>query len=75
MAGRGSGIGMSALAGAGFGASSGGVMGDVRSGALYSARSNRLAGMRPHMWLWVLVLIEIGFLVVMRVQFRRYHGG
>ena len=50
-------------------------MGDVRSGALYSARSNRLAGMRPHMWLWVLVLIEIGLLVVMRVQFRRYHGG
>lgn len=75
MAGRGSGIGMSALAGAGFGPSSGGVMGDVRGGALYSARSSRLSGMRPHVWLWLLVAIEIAALVLLRVQFRRYHGG
>ena len=50
-------------------------MGDVRGGALYSARSSRLSGMRPHVWLWLLVAIEIAALVLLRVQFRRYHGG
>ena len=76
MAGRGSGIGMSALAGAGYGTSSGGVMGDVRGGTLYAGKSRFGMGkLGAHHWLWVLVLIEIGMLFLLRVQFRRYHGG
>lgn len=76
MAGRGSGIGMSALAGAGYGTSSGGVMGDVRGGTLYSGKSRLGVGkLGAHHWLWVLVALEVGILVLLRVQFRRYHGG
>lgn len=74
MAGRGSGIGMSALAGAGYGTSSGGVSGDVRGGTLYSGKS-RMGKLTCHHWLWLLVALEIGVLFFLRFQFRRYHGG
>ena len=76
MAGRGSGIGLSAVAGAGYGTSSGGVMGDVRGGPLCSSKGSRFTGkLGAHHWLWVLVAFEIGILFLLRFQFRRYHGG
>lgn len=75
MAGRGSGIGMSATAGVGYGPSNG-VSGDTRTGALYGGSNGfSMKGLRPHHWLWILVALEIGTLVLLRFTFRRYHGG
>ena len=76
MAGRGSGIGMSASAGLGYGTSKGGVQGDLRTGSLYGGNGKYSMGaMRTHHWLWLLVALELGTLILIRYCFRRYHGG
>ena len=79
MAGRGSGIGLGAVGGLG----PMGVGGSATStrpaaaGQLYGPRVRGMGGkMAVHHWLWVLVLLEVGFLVAMRaIVFKNYHGG
>lgn len=78
MAGRGSGIGQSLLGGFGVG-NVGGPATSTRSaapGQLYGPKAGSMSNMRTHHWLWVLVALEIGALVLLRVVvFGRYHGG
>ena len=74
MAARGSGIG------AGFGGLAGGSQTSTRSaapGQLYGAAiPGGKKGLAVHHWLWVLVAIEIGILLLCRlVVFKKYHGG
>lgn len=76
MAGRGSGIGLGAVGGLGVGGA-GGSQTSLRTGSLYNqGPRGGLGGMQTHHWLWVLVAIEIGFLVFLRAYvFKNYHGG
>jgi hypothetical protein len=78
MAGRGSGIGMGNIGGIGAGGP-GPSRTSTRSaapGQLYGPKVKSGAGMSTHHWLWVLVALELGILVVLRkVVFKSYHGG
>lgn len=79
MAGRGSGIGMGAAFGGGLG--TGGIGGSATSrrpaapGQVYGPRVRGAATLQTHHWLWLLVALEVGALVVLRYLFRQYHGG
>lgn len=75
MAGRGSGIGLGMMGGVGV---MGGSQTSTRGGALYRAgsRPRGFSNLSTHHYLWILVALEIGVLVLMRVVvFRHYHGG
>jgi hypothetical protein len=79
MAGRGSGIGLGAVGGLGV-SGVGGSQTSTRSagpGQLYGPKvGGAMSSMGAHHWLWVLVALEIGILVVLRaVVFKSYHGG
>jgi hypothetical protein len=77
MAARGSGIGASLTGGLGVKGSFGPSDTSTRTGSLYGQqRSNPMNQMGTHHWLWVLVALEIGFLILMRVVvFKDFHGG
>ncbi len=79
MAGRGSGIGMSMMGGIGAGGP-GPSTTSTRSaapGQLYGSKvGNGMTSMSTHHWLWVLIALEMGILIVLRsVVFKSYHGG
>lgn len=79
MAGRGSGIGLGFTGGLGSGGA-GPSSTSTRSaapGQLYGPKVKRgMGSMGTHHWLWILVGLEIGILVVLRaVVFKSYHGG
>ena len=79
MAGRGSGIGQSAMGGLGINRG-GGSQTSTRPaapGQLYGPRTRGgVSNLAVHHWLWILVAIEIAFLALMRVVvFKNYHGG
>lgn len=79
MAGRGSGIGLGATGGLGV-MGAGGPRTSTRSaapGQLYGPKvRGGVSNMGVHHWLWILVAIEVGLLVVLRaVVFKNYHAG
>ena len=80
MAGRGSGIGLGFQGGLGAGGGYGPSQTSTRSaapGQLYGPKvKGGMGSMQTHHWLWVLVALELGILVVLRtVVFSKYHGG
>ena len=79
MAGRGSGIGMGFLGGQGAKGAAGPSAGSLRTaniGNVYGPSASGGSGMSTHHWLWVLVALEVGILVVLRgVVFKSYHAG
>jgi hypothetical protein len=79
MAGRGSGIGLGFMGGLGAGGPgpSSTSTRPAAPGQLYGPKVRQgMGNMGTHHWLWVLVLIEIGTLVLLRqVVFKSYHGG
>lgn len=78
MAGYGSGIGLGLQGGFGVGGGGGSAtsLRTANSGQLYASKTGRMNGMAVHHWLWVLVLLELGALVALRViVFRPYHAG
>lgn len=53
-------------------------MTSTRTGSLYGSdvTGNGGKGLQTYHYLWMLVAIEIGFLILLRTfVFRRYHGG
>lgn len=45
-------------------------------GSIYGPKvRNGMGSMAVHHWLWVLVAIELGLLVLLRYSFRHYHAG
>ena len=79
MAGRGSGIGLGFMGGLGTRGTAGPSSTSTRSaapGQLYGPKGSGGSGMSTHHWLWILVALEVGTLVVLRgVVFKNYHGG
>ena len=80
MAGRGSGIGLGFTGGLGSGGGPGPSNTSTRSaapGQLYGPKvRNGVSSMGVHHYLWLLVAIELGILVLLRaVVFKQYHGG
>jgi hypothetical protein len=79
MAGRGSGIGQGYTGGLGV-TGVGGSATSLRTanpGQLYGPKGGGgVSGLGVHHWLWILVALELGFLVVMRaIVFKSYHAG
>jgi len=77
MAGRGSGIGQSAIGGLMHMGGSRTSTRPAAAGQLYGPKARGGASsLAVHHWLWILVALEIAFLAVMRlVVFKNYHGG
>lgn len=78
MAGRGSGIGMGLTGGLGVGGPGPSVT-STRSaapGQLYGPRVGAGGRLAIHHYLWILVALEMGILILLRVVvFSAYHGG
>ena len=80
MAGRGSGIGLGFVGGLGVKGSPGPSNTSTRPaapGQLYGPKIRQgMSSMGTHHWLWILIAIEMGILVLLRkVVFKSYHGG
>lgn len=66
---------MGLLGGLGSGGA-GGSQTSLRTGSLYGKAGRGVSNMRVHHYLWVLVALEVGLLMALRVVvFKKYHGG